>query len=63
MLSLTEYLDQKRVSELQEMMRFWGNGHPTPKRKAELRTALMKSLQDEANVHTKLRVLSQAPMH
>ena len=30
MITLAEYLDGKRVSELQEFFSFWGNGTKTP---------------------------------
>jgi hypothetical protein len=62
MISLADYLDAKRVSELQEYYGFWGNGEATPSRKAELRTGLVKLLQDEETVSKKIRVLSRAPM-
>ena len=62
MFTLAEYLDGKRVSELQEFFSFWGTGKSTPSRKAELRTSLKKLLQDEETVAKKIRVLSRAPM-
>ncbi|MEN8150105.1 MAG: hypothetical protein ABFS86_09790, partial [Planctomycetota bacterium] len=62
MITLSEYLDAKRVSELQEFYSFWGNGEKTPSRKGELRTGLVKLLQDEETVAKKIRVLSRAPM-
>ena len=46
MFTLAEYLDGKRVSELQEFFSFWGTGKSTPSRKAELRTSLKKLLQN-----------------
>lgn len=61
-LSLTEYLEGKRVSELQEIFAFWGSGEKTPTTKGELRTSLLRLLQDEEVVYKKLRVLSRAPM-
>jgi len=61
-LSLVDYLDGKRVSELQEFHNFWGSGKKAPGRKTELRAALLKLLQDEETVYKKIRVLSKAPM-
>ena len=62
MITLAEYLDGKRVSELQEFFSFWGTGTKAPSRKTELRTGLVKLLQDEETVAKKIRVLSRAPM-
>jgi len=62
MITLAEYLDGKRVSELQEFYSFWGTGESAPSRKADLRSGLIKLLQDEETVSKKIRVLSRAPM-
>ncbi len=61
-LSLGEYLEKKKVSELQEFLSFWGNGGRIPDRKADLRAALQKLMRDEETVFRKLHVLSKAPM-
>ena len=62
MLTLSDYLDGKRVSELQEIFTFWGSGEKAPGTKADLRAVLVKMLQEEETVYKKLRVLSRAPM-
>jgi hypothetical protein len=62
MLTLTRYLEEKRVSELQEFYAFWGPGDPPPADKAGLKTALLAMLTDEEIVQKRLRVLSKAPM-
>jgi hypothetical protein len=61
-LTLADYLDGKRVSELQEFVSFWGSGKRPPSKKADLRALLVKLLQDEETVTKKLSVLSKAPM-
>ncbi len=63
MITLSDYLESKRVSELQEFFSFWGNGGATPSRKADLRTALSKLMHDEEMLAKKLKVLSSTPTH
>ncbi len=62
MLSLAQYLEDKRISELQEFHSFWGSGEPAPDGKPELKAALLRLMQDEETVQRRLRVLSKAPM-
>jgi Helicase conserved C-terminal domain len=60
-VTLADYLEAKRVSELQEFHSFWGNGDPAPSRKPELKASLLRLMNDEETMAKKLRVLSQTP--
>lgn len=63
MITLADYLESKRVSELQEFHSFWGDGAGAPTRKADLKTSLTKLMHDEETLGKKLRVLSSTPTH
>src|SRR5438046_1699314 len=60
-LTLEEYLDRRKVSELQEMWGFWQNGNKAPARKPELVGPMLASLRDEGTVRSRIHVLSDRP--
>ncbi|HKW77867.1 MAG TPA: hypothetical protein VJQ09_02140, partial [Candidatus Limnocylindria bacterium] len=60
-LSLEEFLDRRKVSELQEMWGFWQNGNKAPARKPELVDPILVSLRDEGTVRSRIHVLSDRP--
>lgn len=60
-LNVETFLGVLRVSELQEMWEFWQNGTRAPDRRQDLLDALRKSLQDEAVVGARMKVLSDRP--
>ncbi len=60
-LTLEEYLDRRKVSELQEMWGFWQNGNKAPVRKPELVDPILGSLREEATVRSRIHVLSDRP--
>jgi hypothetical protein len=59
--TLEEYLDRRKVSELQEMWGFWQNGSKAPARKPELVSPILRSLRDEGVVRSRIHVLSDRP--
>jgi len=60
-LTLEEFLDRRKVSELQEMWGFWQNGNKAPARKPELVAPILTSLRDEGVVRSRIHVLSDRP--
>jgi XPB/Ssl2-like helicase family protein len=60
-LTLVEFLDRRKVSELQEMWGFWQNGAKAPVRKPELVAPILASLADEGIVRSRIHVLSERP--
>ncbi len=58
---LDEFLDCRKVSELQEMWGFWLNGRRPPGRKQELVEPLLAALEDEETVQSRIKVLSERP--
>jgi hypothetical protein len=60
-LTLEEFLDRRKVSELQEMWGFWQNGNKAPARKPELVDPILLSLRDEGTVRSRIHVLSDRP--
>jgi len=60
-LTLEEFLDRRKVSELQEMWGFWQNGSKAPARKPELVSPILASLREEGVVRSRIHVLSDRP--
>lgn len=60
-LTLEDYLDRRKVSELQEMWGFWQNGSKAPARKPELVVPILGALRDETIVRSRIHVLSDRP--
>jgi hypothetical protein len=60
-LTLEDFLDRRKVSELQEMWGFWQNGNKAPARKPELVDPILGSLRDEGTVRSRIHVLSDRP--
>jgi hypothetical protein len=60
-LTLEDFLDRRKVSELQEMWGFWQNGNKAPARKPELVDPILVSLRDEGTVRSRIHVLSDRP--
>jgi hypothetical protein len=61
-LSLKEYLEDKRVSELHEFFTFWGGDEALPEGRDGLMGSLSELMSDETTVYRKVKVLSEKPL-
>lgn len=59
--TLSRFLEQQKVAELQQMWGFWQNGARAPTRKQELIAPLLEALLDESKVRARIQILSERP--